>query len=66
LKEAFYKAQFPRWREFGNFRELALSVNLVKGTADIKEMDARFDSELAHLSFAFEIVDDFVISLAWA
>lgn len=65
LKEAFYKAQFPRWRELGNFRELALSVNLAEGTADIKEMDARFDSELVQLSFAFKIVDDFVISLAW-
>ena len=65
LKEAFYKAQFPRWRELGNFRELALSVNLAEGTADIKDMDARFDSELVQLSFAFKIVDDFVISLAW-
>lgn len=66
LKESFYKAQFPRWHQQGNFRDLALSVDLTKGTADIKEIDARFASELENLSFAFELVGDFVISLAWS
>lgn len=66
LKESFYKAQFPRWRQAGNFRDLALSVNLLKGTADILTIDARYASELKNLSFVFEVVDDFVISLAWS
>ena len=66
LKESFYKAQFPRWHQQGNFRDLALSVDLAKGSADIKEIDARFASELENLSFAFELVGDFVISLAWS
>ena len=66
LKESFYKAQFPRWHQQGNFRDLALSVDLANGTADIKEINARFSSELENLSFVFEVVGDFVISLAWS
>ena len=66
LKESFYKAQFPRWHQKGNFRDLALSIDLAKGTADIKEIDARFATELESLSFAFEVVGDFVISVAWS
>ena len=65
LKEAFYKAQFPKWHAVGNFSDLALEVDLTKGTAKIREMDARFSSELMRLRFCFRIVDDYVISLSW-
>ena len=65
LKEAFYKAQFPKWRAVGNFRDLALEVDLANGAAKIFEMDARFKSELLRLRFRFRIVDDYVVSLCW-
>ena len=65
LKEAFYKDQFPKWHAVGNFSDLALEVDLTKGTAKIREMDARFSSELMRLRFCFRIVDDYVISLSW-
>ena len=65
LKEAFYKAQFPKWQAVGNFSDLALEVDLTEGTAKIREMDARFSSELMRLRFCFRIVDDYVISLSW-
>ena len=65
LKEAFYKAQFPKWRAVGNFRDLALEVDLANGAAKIFEMDARFKSELLCLRFRFRIVDDYVVSLCW-
>ena len=65
LKEAFYKAQFPKWHAVGNFSDLALEVDLAKGSAKIREMDARFNPELMRLRFCFRIVDDYVVSLSW-
>jgi len=65
LKEAFYKAQFPRWRTAGNFGDLALCVDLGAGAARVAEMDARFAPELEELCFGFRIVGDYVLSLVW-
>ena len=65
LKEAFYKAQFPKWRAVGNFSDLAMEVDLAKGSARIREMDARFSPELMQLRFYFRIVDDYVVSQSW-
>jgi 4'-phosphopantetheinyl transferase EntD len=65
LKEAFYKAQFPKWRAVGNFSDLAMEVDLAKGSARIREMDARFSPELMQLRFCFRIVDDYVVSQSW-
>ena len=65
LKEAFYKAQFPKWHAAGNFSDLALEVDLASGSAKIREMDARFSPELLRLRFCFRIVDDYVVSLSW-
>lgn len=65
LKEAFYKAQFPRWQTRGNFQDLALKVDFDAGTAAVVEMDARFSPELRDLRFAFRCVDPYVVSLCW-
>ncbi|MEC8614473.1 MAG: 4'-phosphopantetheinyl transferase superfamily protein [Verrucomicrobiota bacterium] len=65
LKEAFYKAQFPKWRVVANFRDLALEVDLANDSAKIIEMDARFKLELLRLRFRFRVVDDYVVSLCW-
>jgi 4'-phosphopantetheinyl transferase EntD len=66
LKEAFYKAQYPRWRTTGNFDHLSLDVNLEAGTARITAMDARFAPELKDLHLAFRMVGDYVVSLVWS
>lgn len=65
LKEAFYKAQFPKWRAEGNFRDLALEVDLANGAAKIIEMGSRFKPELLRLRFRFRVVDDYVVSQCW-
>ena len=65
LKEAFYKAQFPRWRTPGNFHDLALEVDLEAGVAEVLELDVRFAAELERLNFSFRLVDDYVLSLCW-
>jgi len=66
LKEAFYKAQFPRWRTTGNFHDLALGVDMEAGSAQVVEIDARFAPNLAQLRFGFRLVDDYVVSLCWS
>ncbi len=65
LKEAFYKAQFPRWRTPGNFYDLALAVDMEAGTARALALDSRFAPELTKLSFAYRLMDDYVVSLCW-
>lgn len=65
LKEAFYKAQFPKWRTEGNFRDLALELDLDKGLASVLEIDERFAPELAQVQFNFRLVDDYVLCMSW-
>lgn len=65
LKEAFYKAQFPRHRTQGNFQDLALSVDTAAGRAKVSALDARFAGELRALNFAYSLVGDYVLSLCW-
>lgn len=65
LKEAFYKAQYPRWRTTGNFHDLALEIGLDEGAAQVLQIDPRFAPELASLQFGFRLVDDYVVSLCW-
>lgn len=65
LKEAFYKAQYPRWRTLANFHDLALQVDLHSASAQIQHLDRRFAPELSQLQFRFQLVDDYVLSLCW-
>jgi len=65
LKEAFFKAQYPRWRTAGNFQDLALAPDLEAGTVTIQTMDARFAPELKQLEFGFRLVGAHVLSLCW-
>lgn len=66
LKEAFYKAQFPRWRQQGNFQDLGLEVDLSAGRAVVGVLDGRFEPGLAALRFRFSLVDDYVLSFCWS
>lgn len=66
LKEAFYKAQFARWRQHGNFQDIGLKVDLEAGQAVIAALDERFDQELVALRFRFALVGDYVLSLCWS
>lgn len=66
LKEAFYKAQFPRWRTAGNFQDLGLDVDLNAGRATVAALNERFDAGLSALQFRFSLVDDYVLSFCWS
>jgi 4'-phosphopantetheinyl transferase EntD len=63
LKEAFYKAQFPRWRTTGNFQDIGLEVDLASGRAEVGALGGRFDPELSGLRFRFALVGDYVLCL---
>lgn len=63
LKEAFYKAQFPRWRTRGNFRDIALAVDFESGRGSIQYLADRFDRGLCGLRFRFSLVGEHVLSV---
>lgn len=69
LKEAFYKAQYPKWRTSGNFHDLALDVNLEQGSAEVREISPQFAADLvrsaSELRFRFGLFGDYVVSLCW-
>ena len=66
LKEAFYKAQYPKWQKRANFQDIALAVNLKKESAEIRHINERLE-ELAEDAgpFHFRITcsDKIVIAL---
>lgn len=63
LKEAFYKAQFPRWRTNGNFRDIALAVDFESGRGTIQYLSDQFDRGLTGLRFRFSLVGEHVLSV---
>lgn len=65
LKEAFYKAQFPRHRTPGNFHDLALAVDWELGRAEVAVMGACFAKELERVQFAYCLVGNYVLSVCW-
>lgn len=65
LKEAFYKAQFPRHRTPGNFHDLALTVDWEAGRAEVAAVDACFADELERVQFAYTLVEEYVLSVCW-
>ncbi|CAI8260642.1 MAG: 4'-phosphopantetheinyl transferase Npt [Opitutia bacterium UBA7350] len=46
LKEAFYKAQFPKWQQRANFQDIALSLDFKSGTAEIIYLNDAFVSDI--------------------
>lgn len=69
LKEAFYKAQYARWRTTGNFHDLALDVDLGQGLATVCEISPHFAPDLVqaakHIHFRYALVANYVVSLCW-
>jgi len=68
-KEAFFKAQFPVWRAYPNFRDLALAVDWERGSASVLELAPHLPAPLLHaarhMRFRFAFFDDYVVSLCW-
>lgn len=68
-KEAFYKAQFPRWRTPANFHDLELTVDEASSSLRVEWIDKRFSKELSsrasEIEFRFAFVADYVVSACW-
>lgn len=65
LKEAFYKAQFPRWRTRGNFRDIALAVDFESGRGRVQYLSKQFDRRLTGSRFRFSLVGEYVLSFCF-
>lgn len=69
LKEAFFKAQYAKWRISGNFEDLALAVDADRGSASVRRISPHFASELVArpqaLCFRYALFDAYVVSICW-
>ncbi|MGJ8651654.1 MAG: 4'-phosphopantetheinyl transferase family protein [Opitutaceae bacterium] len=69
MKEAFYKAQFPRWRSVGNFQDMAIRVDESNLSASATYLASTFPSGLCDsvkaFSFRYDIVSDYVVTVCW-
>ncbi len=69
LKEAFYKAQFPRFRTLANFQDLALKVDLTSGFATVLKLADPFHPELqrsvGQLHFRFGFCGVYVFTICY-
>ncbi len=67
LKEAFYKAQFPKWRVRANFQDIALDVDLSAGIAKLVHLNESLDvlalNPGSRFKFRFAQTEHMVLSL---
>ena len=54
LKEAFYKAQFPKWRVRANFQDIAFAVDLGAGIAELAHVNESLGTLAVNASSRFE------------
>lgn len=68
-KEAFYKAQFPKWRSPGNFHDITLSIDESKHEARIQAMTVQFSEAIREragdFQFRYVFFADYVVTLCW-
>jgi len=68
-KEAFFKAQFPRWRCQGNFHDITLHVNPASSTLEIVFISSNFPKDLRRRAGEFELryhaFGDYVATVCW-
>ncbi|MEN8662841.1 MAG: 4'-phosphopantetheinyl transferase family protein [Lentimonas sp.] len=68
-KEAFYKAQYPKWRCLGNFHDLALNVEESAQQATVLSISEQFPAELGtqadQFKFHYRLVEDYVVTLCY-
>lgn len=67
LKEAFYKAQFPKWQARANFQDIALAVDLGAGIAEIAHVNESLGALAVNpgsrFKFRFAQTEHLVLSL---
>ena len=68
-KEAFFKAQFPKWKVWPNFDDLAFQVDTLTGQLNVIEVAAhlptRLRSAVESMQFRYVFLDNYVLTLCW-
>jgi 4'-phosphopantetheinyl transferase EntD len=69
LKEAFYKAQYPKWHKKVNFQDIALAVDLKKECAEVSYINESVGEVAKHPKAQFHFrttrVDRIIVALCW-
>lgn len=69
VKEAFYKAQYPRWRCQANFNDLCFAVDDGARSLRVTWIAERFPAGLREqvqsMQFRYSIFGDYIVSLCW-
>ncbi len=69
LKEAFYKAQYPKWHKRANFQDIALAVDLKKECAEVRYINENLGevAKQATTQFHFSTtrVGRIIVALCW-
>lgn len=68
-KEAFFKAQFPRWKKWVNFDDLAFQVDASSDRLAVLEAAAHLPADLRsaikNMQFRYAFLDNYVLTLCW-
>ena len=68
-KEAFFKAQFPRWKKWANFDDLAFQVDASSDRLAVLEAAAHLPTDLRSaiksMQFRYAFLDNYVLTLCW-
>ena len=69
VKEAFFKAQFPRWHAQPNFKDLALHVDVATKQMSVREIAPHLPEALREatrgMQFRYRFFGDYVVTLCW-
>lgn len=69
MKEAFFKAQFPRWHAQPNFKDLALQVDEVAQQMSVRESAPHLPEALRKaatgMQFRYRFFGEYVVTLCW-
>jgi 4'-phosphopantetheinyl transferase EntD len=68
-KEAFFKAQFPKWGAQPNFKDLALQIDTVSEQMSVGEIAPHLPEVLreaaVRMQFRYRFLGDYVVTLCW-
>ena len=69
IKEAFFKAQFPVWKVWPNFDDLAFQTANLAGQLNVVQVADHLPDELRfalkRMHFHYALFDDYVLTLCW-
>ncbi len=69
VKEAFFKAQFPKWKAWPNFGDLAFRVDAASDRLEVLEvaphLPAKLRAVIERMQFRYAFLGEYVLTLCW-